>query len=170
MSIEKLNTTSKLLTEYQNQQSRINARDSAIEQLRREVRYLRQYGNKDCTAAADDAMAKGSLDESGDDLLETVEALRSISSDWSKVADPQQELRDIRRGDEDLRAELEKTLAELEGWTPLLIAATAGTNPWDDTSAMCQDAAAVAYWIDGIIQDRDQLRAELARLTATNEE
>lgn len=31
--------------------------------LAREVRYLRTYGNKDCTAMADAAMARGELDE-----------------------------------------------------------------------------------------------------------
>lgn len=40
-------------------------RDVEIEKLRREVEYLRHYGNKDCTAMADDAMSKGTLDEEG---------------------------------------------------------------------------------------------------------
>lgn len=30
--------------------------------LRKEVRYLRHYGNKDCTTMADDAMRRGELD------------------------------------------------------------------------------------------------------------
>ena len=33
-----------------------------IAALRKEVRYLRQYGNKDCTAMADDAMRRDELD------------------------------------------------------------------------------------------------------------
>lgn len=34
----------------------------AASALRKEVRYLRQYGNKDCTAMADDAMQRDELD------------------------------------------------------------------------------------------------------------
>lgn len=34
-----------------------------LDRLRREVRYLRHYGNKDCTAMADEAMGKGELEE-----------------------------------------------------------------------------------------------------------
>jgi hypothetical protein len=34
-----------------------------IQALKREVKYLRQYGNKDCTAMADKAMEDGEMDE-----------------------------------------------------------------------------------------------------------
>lgn len=34
-----------------------------IERLNREIRYLRHYGNKDCTHMADRAMADGAMDE-----------------------------------------------------------------------------------------------------------
>lgn len=33
-----------------------------LARLAREVRYLRHYGNRDCMAMADDAMARGELD------------------------------------------------------------------------------------------------------------
>ena len=34
-----------------------------LDSLRREIRYLRHYGNADCTAMADEAMEKGELEE-----------------------------------------------------------------------------------------------------------
>lgn len=40
---------------------RIEAADR-IEQLEREIRYLRHYGNKDCTAMADAAMENNELE------------------------------------------------------------------------------------------------------------
>jgi hypothetical protein len=33
-----------------------------VERLRREIRYLRSYGNKDCTALADEAMARDEME------------------------------------------------------------------------------------------------------------
>lgn len=38
------------------------ARDALLAQAR-EIKYLRHYGNKDCTAMADEAMEKGELDK-----------------------------------------------------------------------------------------------------------
>ena len=32
-------------------------------QLRKEIEYLRHYGNKDCTAMADEAMEEGRMDD-----------------------------------------------------------------------------------------------------------
>ena len=37
--------------------------ERAVDALEREVRYLRQYGNKDCTAMADDAMERNELED-----------------------------------------------------------------------------------------------------------
>ena len=42
-----------------------------IEKLRREIAYLRQYGNKDCTAMADDAMLRGVLDDVNENVTVT---------------------------------------------------------------------------------------------------
>jgi hypothetical protein len=38
-----------------------------IERLRREVQYLRHYGNKDCTHMADEAMKRGDMDSTADE-------------------------------------------------------------------------------------------------------
>ncbi len=40
-----------------------------IDSLEREIRYLRHYGNKDCTHMADKAMERGDLDEVATDGL-----------------------------------------------------------------------------------------------------
>lgn len=41
----------------------VRARTKQFKALKREIRYLRHYGNKDCTAMAEEAMARGDLDE-----------------------------------------------------------------------------------------------------------
>ncbi len=38
------------------------AMQDKVDKLEREIRYLRCYGNKDCTAMADEAMELGTLD------------------------------------------------------------------------------------------------------------
>lgn len=44
-------------------EDRAEAAEAKLENAQREIRYLRLYGNKDCTAMADEAMAAGELDE-----------------------------------------------------------------------------------------------------------
>ena len=44
-----------------------------IEELKREIRYLRTYGNKDCTAMADAAMKKNELENE-----ETIDNIKGL--------------------------------------------------------------------------------------------
>ena len=39
------------------------AQEAEIEKLNREIRYLRHYGNKDCTHMAEQAIANGEMDD-----------------------------------------------------------------------------------------------------------
>lgn len=59
------NTINDLYQEAQNHAYALGlkrGKSEAEAALKREVRYLRHYGNKDCTAMADEAMARGDLE------------------------------------------------------------------------------------------------------------
>jgi len=52
--------------------------------LKREVKYLRQYGNKDCTAMADDALAMAAAVEECPDCLKPRIACRCIEPELAE--------------------------------------------------------------------------------------
>ena len=60
---EAANRIERLTARIKDYQYACNQKQEIINQQAEEIRYLRQYGNKDCTAMADDALLSNDLDQ-----------------------------------------------------------------------------------------------------------